>query len=53
MELNKDQRRNALIRIKDALSKNDENKAMELVNQIFCAGYQKGIDAVFEGCSED
>lgn len=48
-ELTKQQATNALERIKAALRAGKQDKAVELVQQIFKAGFQHGVDSIFEG----
>lgn len=56
--LSKQQATNALERIKAALRADNQDKAVELVQQIFEAGFQRGIiyifsNSIFEGGPED
>lgn len=53
MILKTDEAKNALARVKAALNKNNERKAIELVQQIFEAGYQRGIDAIFNPVDDE
>ena len=47
-KLSKQQATNALERIKSALRADNQDKAVELVQQIFEAGFQHGINSIFE-----
>ena len=47
--LSKQQATNALEQIKAALRAGNQDKAVELVQQIFGAGFQHGINLIFEG----
>jgi hypothetical protein len=47
-KLVKQQATNALERIKAALRAGNQDKAVELVQQIFEAGFQHGINSIFE-----
>ena len=51
--LNKQQAKNALERIKTALRVGNENQAITLVQQIFEAGFQHGVNSIFDGSPED
>ena len=51
--LSKQQATNALERIKSALRADNQEKAVELVQQIFEAGLQHGVNSIFEGGPED
>lgn len=51
--LSKQQATNALERIKSALRADNQDKAVELVQRIFEAGFQHGINSIFEGGPED
>lgn len=51
--LSKQQATNALERIKSALRADNQDKAVELVQQIFEAGFQHGINSIFEGGPEN
>lgn len=51
--LTKQQATNALERIKSALRAGNQDKAVELIQQIFKAGFQRGINSIFEGGPED
>lgn len=51
--LTKQQAKNALERIKAALRADNENQAITYVQQIFKAGFQHGVDSIFEGGPED
>ena len=46
--LSKQQATNALERIKAALRANNENQAVTYVQQIFEAGFQHGVNSIFE-----
>ena len=46
--LSKQQATNALERIKSALRAGNQDKAVELVQQIFEAGFQHGVNSIFE-----
>ena len=48
-KINKQQATNALERIKAALRANKEDEAIKLIQNIFAAGVQHGIDYVFTG----
>lgn len=52
-KLNKQQATNALKRIKAALRANNENQAITLVQQIFEAGFQHGVNSIFDGSPEE
>lgn len=52
-KINKQQATNALERIKSALRAGKEDKAVELVQQIFAAGFQHGVDSFFKGGPDD
>ena len=51
--LSKQQATNALERIKAALRAGNQDKAVELVQQIFKAGFQHGVNSIFEGGPKD
>ena len=51
--LSKQQATNALERIKFALRADNQDKAVELVQQIFEAGFQYGVNSIFEGGPEN
>ena len=51
--LTKQQATNALERIKSALRAGNQDKAVTYVQQIFEAGFQHGINSIFEGGPED
>ena len=46
--LSKQQAKNALERIKSALRADNQDKAVELVQQIFEAGFQNWVNSIFE-----
>ena len=46
--LSKQQATNALERIKSALRADNQDKAVEIVQQIFEAGFQHGVNSIFE-----
>lgn len=52
-KLDKQQAKNALERIKAALRADNENQAIILVQQIFEAGFQHGVNSIFEGSPEE
>lgn len=52
-KLDKQQAKNALGRIKAALRADNENQAITLVQQIFEAGFQHGVNSIFDGSPED
>lgn len=51
--LSKQQATNALEWIKFALRAGNQDKAVERVQQIFEAGFQRGVNSIFEGGPED
>lgn len=51
--LSKQQATNALERIKSALKADNQDKAVELVQQIFEAGFQHGVNSIFDGSPEE
>ena len=52
-KLDKQQAKNALERIKAALRADNENQAITLVQQIFEAGFQHGVNSIFEDSPEE
>ena len=51
--LSKQQATYALERIKSALRAGNQDKAVTYVQQIYEAGFQHGINSIFEGGPED
>lgn len=51
--LSKQQATNALERIKSALRADNQDKAVEIVQQIFEAGFQHGVNSIFEDSPEE
>ena len=51
--LSKQQATNALEWIKFALRAGNQDKAVARVQQIFEAGFQRGVNSIFEGGPED
>ena len=52
-KLDKQQAKNALERIKAALRADNENQAITLIQQIFEAGFQHGVNSIFEDSPEE
>ena len=51
--LSKQQATNALERIKSALRADNQDKAVELIQQIFETGFQRGVNSIFDGSPEE